>query len=75
MGSATCATTPSATTPAARPGGGPPNDHQSFRVFYDGPALPQHVVDLDGIPLGEPMIAVKDEAGEWSLWPAGDLDD
>ena len=50
-------------------------DRQPFGVFYDGPALPQHVVDLDGVPLGEPMIAVKDEAGEWSLWPAGDLDD
>jgi hypothetical protein len=50
-------------------------DHQPFAISYDGPALPQHVVDMDGVPLGEPMIAVKDEAGEWSLWPAGDLDD
>ena len=31
--------------------------------------------DLDGTPLGEPMVAIKNEAGEWSLWPAGDLDD
>ena len=50
-------------------------DRQPFGVVYSGPALPQHVVDMDGTPLGEPMIAVKDEAGEWSLWPAGDLDD
>ena len=28
-----------------------------------------------GIPLGEPMVAVKDEAGEWSLWPASHHDD
>jgi hypothetical protein len=50
-------------------------DHQTFGVPYDGPALPQHVVDMDGVPLGEPMVAVKDEAGEWSLWPASDFDD
>jgi len=49
-------------------------DHQPFGVPYGGPALPQHVVDMDGNPLGEPMVAVKNEAGEWSLWPAGDLD-
>ena len=47
-------------------------DHQPFGLAYNGPSLPQHVVDMDGAPLGEPMIAVKDEAGEWSLWPAGE---
>ena len=51
------------------------DDHQPFGVPYKGPALPQHVVDMDGIPLGDPMVAVKDEAGEWSLLPAADLDD
>lgn len=50
-------------------------DHQPFGIFYDGPALPQHVVDLDGVPLGEPMVAIKDEAGAWSLWPADTRDD
>ena len=50
-------------------------DHQPFAVPYKGPALPQHVVDMDGVPLGAPMVAVKNEAGEWSLWPAGDHDD
>ena len=50
-------------------------DQQPFGVPYKGPALPQHVVDMDGNPLGAPMYAVRDEAGEWSLWPAGDLDD
>ena len=50
-------------------------DHQPFGEPYKGPALPQHVVDFDGNPLGEPMVAVKNETGEWSLWPAGDLDD
>ena len=50
-------------------------DRQHFGVPYDGPALPQHVVDMDGVPLGEPMVAVKSETGEWSLWPAGDHDD
>lgn len=50
-------------------------DHQPFGVSYRGPALPQHVVDMDGNPLGPPMVAVQDEAGEWSLWPAGDHDD
>jgi hypothetical protein len=50
-------------------------DRQPFGVPYDGPALPQHVVDMDGVPLGEPMIAVKDQAGEWGLWPADELDD
>ena len=50
-------------------------DQQPFGVPYDGPALPQHVVDMDGVPLGEPMVAVKDDAGEWSLWPASDFDD
>lgn len=49
-------------------------DCQPFGVVYVGPALPQHVVDMDRVPLGEPMVAVKDETGEWSLWPAGDLD-
>jgi hypothetical protein len=50
-------------------------DHQPFGVRYDGPALPQHVVDFDDNPLGPPLVAVRDEAGEWSLRPAGDLDD
>ena len=49
-------------------------DRQPFGVPYGGPALPQHVVDMDGKPLGRPMIAVKDEAGDWRLWPASDLD-
>jgi hypothetical protein len=70
-----------ATTPAAQLAAEPTRiiradeDHQPFGVFYDGPALPQHVVDMDGVPLGEPMIAVKDQAGEWGLWPADELDD
>jgi hypothetical protein len=51
------------------------DDHQPFGVPYVGPALPQHVVDMDGDPLGPPMVAVQNEAGEWSLWPVGDLDD
>ena len=50
-------------------------DRQPFGIPYVGPALPQHVVDMEGVPLGEPMVAIQDEAGEWSLWPAGDLDD
>jgi hypothetical protein len=48
------------------------DDHQPFGVPYVGPALPQHVVDMDGVPLGEPMVATRDEAGEWKLWPAGE---
>jgi len=50
-------------------------DHQPFGVRYDGPALPQHVVDMDGNPLGPPMVAVQDGAGRWRLWPIGDPDD
>ena len=50
-------------------------DHQPFGVPYKGPALPQHVVDMGGQPLADPMIAMQDEAGQWSLWPAGALDD
>ena len=50
-------------------------DHQPFGVRYDGPALPQHVVDMDGKPLGPPMLAVQDGAGQWRLWPMGDPDD
>jgi hypothetical protein len=50
-------------------------DHQPFGIAYRGPALPQHVVDMVGQPLGEPMVAVQDESGDWSLWPAGDHDD
>ena len=73
-GAATCARTPTATTATAHPGGGPTRT-TSPSASPKGPALPQHVVDMDGVPLGEPMVAVKDEAGEWSLWPAGDLDD
>ena len=46
-------------------------DHQPFGEPYKGPALPQHVVDFDGNPLGAPMFAVKDEAGEWRLVPVG----
>ena len=44
-------------------------DGQPFGEPYDGPAHPQHVVDLDGRPLGAPMIAVKDADGEWHLVP------
>jgi hypothetical protein len=51
------------------------DDHQPFGVYYDGPALPQHVVDMDGNPLGPPLVAVRDAAGQWSLWLAGDPDD
>ena len=36
----------------------------SFGMPYKGPALPQHVVDMDGPHLGKPMVAVKGEAGE-----------
>jgi len=50
-------------------------DQQPFGVRYDGPALPQHVVDMDGKPLGPPMLAVQDGAGQWRLWPMGDPDD
>ncbi len=49
-------------------------DRQPFGVFYDGPALPQHVEDFDGTPLGAPMVAVRDTAGDWRLVPAGDLE-
>jgi hypothetical protein len=50
-------------------------DHQPFNVRYDGPALPQHVVDMDHVPLGPPLVAVQDAAGDWRLWPAaGDHD-
>jgi hypothetical protein len=45
-------------------------DHQPFGVPYKGPALPQHVVDMDGNPLGAPMVAVKGEGGDWRLVPA-----
>jgi len=48
-------------------------DHQPFGVPYDGPALPQHVEDMDGVPLGAPMVAVRDTARDWRLWPASDL--
>ena len=41
---------------------------------HDGPALPQHVVDMDYVQLGPPMVAVQDEAGQWRLWLASDLD-
>jgi hypothetical protein len=50
-------------------------DRQPFGVSYKGPALPQHVVDTDGRPLGPPMVAVQDAEGQWTLWPAGDPDD
>jgi hypothetical protein len=50
-------------------------DRQPFGVSYKGPALPQHVVDMDHVPLGPPMVAVQDAAGQWSLWPIGDPDD
>lgn len=50
-------------------------DRQPFGVPYKGPALPQHVVGMDGVPLGEPMVAVQDGEGQWSLWPVGDPDD
>lgn len=50
-------------------------DRQPFGVPYDGPALPQHVVDLDGVPLGAAMVAVLDGAREWRLLPADSLDD
>ena len=50
-------------------------DRQPFGVPYKGPALPQHVVDMDGVPWASRWWRCKDEAGEWSLWPAGDLDD
>jgi hypothetical protein len=49
-------------------------DRQPFGVPYRGPALPQHVVDTEGKPLGPPMVAVQDAAGDWSLQPAGDAD-
>ena len=42
-------------------------DRQPFGIPYDGPALPQHVVDLDGVPLGDAMVAVRGETGEWRL--------
>jgi hypothetical protein len=44
-------------------------------VAYKGPTLPQHVVDMDGEPLGPLMVAVQDTGGQWSLWPFGDADD
>jgi len=50
------------------------DDHQPFGVPYDGPALPQHVEGMDGAPLGAPMYAVRDAAGDWRLVPAGDLE-
>jgi hypothetical protein len=46
------------------------HDHQPFGVPYVGPALPQHIVDRSGRPLGEPMIAVRTRLGPWTLWPA-----
>jgi hypothetical protein len=49
-------------------------DRQPFGVPYKGPALPQHVVDTDGRPLGPPMVAVQDAEGDWSLWPVSDHD-
>jgi hypothetical protein len=50
-------------------------DRQPFGMPYKGPALPQHVVDREGNPLGPPMVAVRDEVGQWSLWPMGDAVD
>jgi hypothetical protein len=50
-------------------------DHQPFGLPYKGPALPQHVVDMEGRPLGDRMVAVQDAAGQWSLWPVVDPDD
>jgi hypothetical protein len=44
-------------------------DGQPFGVPYRGPALPQHVVDMDGKPLGPPMRAVQDADGDWRLVP------
>jgi hypothetical protein len=38
-------------------------DRQPFGVLYEGPALPQHVVDQSGETLAEPMVAVQDGAG------------
>jgi hypothetical protein len=42
-------------------------DQQPFGVPYHGPALPQHVVDIDGEPLGPSMRAVQDAEGNWRL--------
>jgi hypothetical protein len=44
-------------------------DRQPFGVPYRGPALPQHVVDMDSEPLGPPMRAVQDADGDWRLVP------
>jgi hypothetical protein len=30
---------------------------------------------MDGKPLGPPMVAVQDGAGQWRLWSMGDPDD
>jgi hypothetical protein len=49
-------------------------DRQPFGVPYRGPALPQHVVDMDGNPLGPAMVAVQDGEGQWRLWPVGEPD-
>ena len=50
-------------------------DRQPFGVPYRGPALPQHVVDMDGKPLDPAMVAVQDGEGQWRMWPMGDPDD
>ena len=42
-------------------------DGQPFGLPYDGPALPQHVIGLDGRPLGSPMQAIRDGDGTWRL--------
>jgi hypothetical protein len=30
---------------------------------------------MAGKPLGPPMLAVQDGAGQWRMWPVGDPDD
>lgn len=44
-------------------------DGQPFGIKYDGPALPQHVVTMDGAPLGPTMRAIKVADGSWRLMP------
>jgi hypothetical protein len=47
-------------------------DGQPFGLPYRGPALPQHVVRMDGTPLGSPMRAESAADGSWRLWPLRD---
>ena len=60
-----------ATTTTARPDFAPRRTSSPSACRYEGPALPQHVVDMDGKPLGPAMVAVQDANGDWRLVSAG----